>query len=43
LLVTDVMRLFQGDPVWTPHNRDEGDTNGRDARKAYEKAFLESK
>lgn len=35
-----VMRLFQGEPVWTPHNRKDKGTAEREARKEYEAAFL---
>lgn len=36
-----VMRLFAGDPVWTPWNRQESSTSQRDARKAYVAKTLE--
>ncbi|CEM24253.1 unnamed protein product [Vitrella brassicaformis CCMP3155] len=36
------MRLFQGEPVWTPINRGEG-AEEHDARKLYEKAYQPSK
>lgn len=38
-----VMRLFCGDPVWTPHNRSEAATQSRIARKEYLREFYPEK
>ena len=35
-----VKRLFVGDPVWTPHNRDLSETEERDSRKEYKTKVL---
>ena len=35
------MRLFVGEPVWTPYNRDEIDEKKNESRAKYETAFLE--
>eukprot|EP01114_Cavostelium_apophysatum_P008914 TRINITY_DN2192_c0_g1_i1.p1 TRINITY_DN2192_c0_g1~~TRINITY_DN2192_c0_g1_i1.p1 ORF type:complete len:186 (-),score=28.94 TRINITY_DN2192_c0_g1_i1:46-567(-) len=37
-----VMRLFVGEPVWTPYNREQKDTDGLPARGDYVKRFIES-
>jgi 1,2-dihydroxy-3-keto-5-methylthiopentene dioxygenase len=36
------MRLFVGEPVWTPYNRSAEGTDAMEARAAYIKAFLSS-
>jgi 1,2-dihydroxy-3-keto-5-methylthiopentene dioxygenase len=38
-----VLRLFCGDPVWTPHNRDAAGTDERPARTKYVEAVLQKK
>jgi len=35
-----VMRLFVGDPIWTPHNRDLTETEKRESRRKYVEKFL---
>jgi cupin superfamily acireductone dioxygenase involved in methionine salvage len=36
-----VLRLFCGDPVWTPHNRDAAGTDERPARTKYVESVLQ--
>eukprot|EP01097_Dermamoeba_algensis_P000705 TRINITY_DN1249_c0_g1_i2.p1 TRINITY_DN1249_c0_g1~~TRINITY_DN1249_c0_g1_i2.p1 ORF type:complete len:184 (-),score=62.45 TRINITY_DN1249_c0_g1_i2:166-687(-) len=38
-----VMRLFVGEPVWTPYNRIDSATDSRPARKLYVESFLGKK
>lgn len=35
------MRLFVGEPIWTPYNREEIDEKKNESRLKYEAAFLE--
>ena len=36
------MRLFVGDPVWTPYNREEIDERENASRKKYVETFLDA-
>jgi len=38
-----VLRLFVGEPVWTPYNRCESATDSRDSRKRYVESYLQEK
>eukprot|EP01117_Protostelium_nocturnum_P016310 TRINITY_DN6428_c0_g1_i1.p1 TRINITY_DN6428_c0_g1~~TRINITY_DN6428_c0_g1_i1.p1 ORF type:complete len:180 (-),score=59.33 TRINITY_DN6428_c0_g1_i1:167-679(-) len=38
-----VMRMFIGEPIWTPYNRKETETDSRKARVEYVSHFLQSK
>jgi len=38
-----VMRLFCGEPIWTPYNRVESETDNRPARQKYVSSFLQHK
>jgi 1,2-dihydroxy-3-keto-5-methylthiopentene dioxygenase len=40
--VFHVMRLFQGEPVWTAHNRSDAATGERPARAVYDKNFVKA-